>query len=68
MTAEQATHFSEMRKLAASIGPRIEHCRREGQLSCGAHLHEARESLHKAIHSYKPECDERQLSMELERA
>ena len=65
MTAEQAAHVSDLRKLAASIGPRILQSKNEGQISSAMHLHQARELLHKAIHSYNPARDERELQLEL---
>ena len=66
MTSDQAVHCSEIRKLASLIGPRIEQCRREGQLSCAVHLNKAREELHAALHSYNPASDERQLTLATE--
>ena len=63
MTSEQSLHVCEIRGLASSIGSRIEQCRREGQLSCAVHLNTAREELYKAIRSYNPATDERQLEL-----
>jgi len=65
MTSDQALFLSELRGLACNIGPAIERCRREGQLSCAVRLNKAREELHGAIHSYNPGVDERQMDMRL---
>lgn len=61
MNSNEASVFrSELHKLAAEIGPKLEQCKDGGQLSCGCHLVQARESLFAALRSFNPKIDERE--------
>lgn len=66
MSGNEASTLCDLRKLAAELGPAIKHCNDTGQLSCAVHLTAARNSLHAAIHNFKPGVDERQLQLQTE--
>lgn len=66
MSDSEAAYFrAELRKLAAEIGPKLSTCQSSGQLSCGCHLIQARESIHAALHAFNPNIDERNLNLDL---
>lgn len=64
MTSSEAALFkSEFHRLASDVSVMLTTCQREGQLSCGAHLVQARESLFAALKSFNPKTDERNLDL-----
>lgn len=62
-SSESALFKSEFYRVASDISVMLRTCQREGQLSCGAHLVQARESLFSAMKSFKPDVDERNMEL-----
>lgn len=62
-SSESALFKTEFYRIASDVSAMLTTCQREGQLSCGAHLVQARESMFAAMKSFKPNTDERNLEL-----